>query len=53
MTEQPLPAQPDPVLEEAKKQTKLLESINGKLGFFVFILVMYVLIAILNFFSSF
>lgn len=35
-------------LKEAEKQTKLLNSINGKLAFFVFFLLLYAFIAFIG-----
>lgn len=37
---------------EIQKQTKLLEAINGKLGFFTFVLVIYIILQILGAFLS-
>ena len=35
--------------KEAEKQTKLLDAINGKLGLFVFVLILYIIISVLGF----
>lgn len=50
MTENTQPeAQPE-IIAELQQHTLLLKSINGKIGFFVFILVVYIFISILSLF---
>ena len=43
----------DELITQSQKQTKLLESINGKLSFFVFVTVVYIIFAILGALMSF
>jgi hypothetical protein len=39
--------------KEMRNQTELLKSINGKLGFFVFVLVITIILQVAGFFMSF